>query len=55
MNIQDLLEIIALGVKMRDAQKRYFRTRNNSDLQDAKMYEREFDEKAKEVLSDGCQ
>lgn len=50
MKTQDLLDLIALGVKMRSAQKRYFKTRDRDALTESKALEKEFDAKAAQIM-----
>lgn len=44
--IDRLEELLSLVVKMRDAQKEYFKTRRGDVLADSKRLEREFDKAA---------
>ena len=50
MKTQDLLDLIQLGVKMRSAQRLYFKTRDRDALTESKALEREFDAKAAKVV-----
>jgi hypothetical protein len=36
--------IVTIGIRMREAQKKYFKTRDRSDLVASKQLERQFDE-----------
>lgn len=47
---QELIDVIALAVKMRDAQKAFFKTRDRDCLTESKAREREFDAAAKKVM-----
>lgn len=42
--------VIRLGIQMREAQKRYFKTRDRSDLVASKQYEKNFDLAAEEAI-----
>ena len=44
-------ELIALAIRMRNAQKRYFVTREKDALVEAKVLEREFDKEAENIGS----
>lgn len=50
MKTSDLLEVIRLGVKMRSAQRLYFKTRNRDALTESMALEKEFDAKAAKVV-----
>lgn len=43
MSVEQLREVIKLGVEMRTAQKQYFRTRSPANLEASKAKERAFD------------
>jgi hypothetical protein len=43
MSVEQLREVIKLGVEMRAAQKQYFRTRSPVNLEASKAKERAFD------------
>lgn len=43
-------EFVALVARMRDAQRRYFRTRDRADLEESKRLEREVDAECKAAV-----
>lgn len=47
MQAQWATELVELAIKMREAQRKYFLTRERADLVAAKQLEREFDQRAK--------
>jgi hypothetical protein len=50
LTAKELLEVVRLGVVMRDAQRQYFKRRRVADLQTSKAAERVFDEAAARAL-----
>jgi hypothetical protein len=46
----DPIEVIKLGMRMRQAQREYFRTRSGAAMQDAKALEKRFDVACRELL-----
>lgn len=46
-----LTELVLLALKMREAQKEYFKTRRSDALADSKRLEREFDKAADELFN----
>lgn len=46
-----LTDLLSLALKMREAQKEYFRTRRGDALADSKRLEREFDKAADEYFN----
>lgn len=47
----ELLELLKLGIRVREAQKHYFKTRTQEALVTSKALEKEFDEKARAVVA----
>lgn len=50
-NADQLTELVSLALKMREAQKEYFKTRRSDALADSKRLEREFDKAADEFFN----
>lgn len=51
MTSNSALDLVRMAVRMRNAQKLYFRSRTQYDLLKSKELERDFDKKAEEYLN----